>query len=248
MLEIGLWSRYLSQNFKNLNIKIVINEYLLKTFKQNSGIGVPVSTCPSGYDKDGALCYPSCRSGFYGVGPVCWSYCSSDYQDRGAICWRDTHIYGKGCCCFFGSCCGNCNSGYHDDGCTCRRDVTSYVKGSYGRGAGIPLICASNQQYDSGLCYSNCKAGYYGVGPVCWTNCQGSFATECGAFCASSSSQCSTKTQAFIKGGLNIATSAFKLYATPNPKALFDFVGTNMDLAIELMIDGNFTLKVFLGG
>jgi len=40
-----------------------------------------------------------------------------------------------------------------------------------------------------------------------------------------------------IKGGINIAESAIKLYATPNPKALFDFVGTNIDLAIELMID-----------
>ena len=39
------------------------------------GVGVPISSCPSGYNKDGALCYPSCRNGYYGVGPVCWSSC-----------------------------------------------------------------------------------------------------------------------------------------------------------------------------
>jgi len=28
--------------------------------------------------------------------------------------------------------------------------------------------CATGFQYDAGLCYPNCKAGYTGVGPVCW--------------------------------------------------------------------------------
>lgn len=39
---------------------------------------------------------------------------------------------------------------------------------SYGRGAGVPLVCASNEDLDAGLCYDRCQGGYDGVGPVCW--------------------------------------------------------------------------------
>ena len=37
------------------------------------GVGVPISSCPSGYDKIDLLCYLSCRSGYYAVGLFCWS-------------------------------------------------------------------------------------------------------------------------------------------------------------------------------
>jgi hypothetical protein len=30
--------------------------------------------------------------------------------------------------------------------------------------------CPSDKEYNAGLCYHRCKAGYYGVGPVCWAN------------------------------------------------------------------------------
>ena len=75
-------------------------------------------------------------------------------------------------------------------------------KSSYGRGAGISLEYASNREYDSGFCYFKLNAGFYGVDLLCWSNCQGDFVTECGAFCVSSSSY-SNKIQAFIKEGLN---------------------------------------------
>ncbi|CBL44897.1 hypothetical protein HDN1F_13140 [gamma proteobacterium HdN1] len=39
---------------------------------------------------------------------------------------------------------------------------------AYGRGAGIGMSCDSSQDYDAGLCYQKCPAGYNGVGPVCW--------------------------------------------------------------------------------
>ncbi len=39
---------------------------------------------------------------------------------------------------------------------------------SYGRGVGVPLVCASNEDLDAGLCYDRCQEGYDGVGPVCW--------------------------------------------------------------------------------
>jgi hypothetical protein len=39
------------------------------------GAGVAVHTCPDGYDKSGALCYPSCRDSYSGNGPLCLTSC-----------------------------------------------------------------------------------------------------------------------------------------------------------------------------
>lgn len=55
-------------------------------------------------------------------------------------------------------------------GCTCTRHVHSYAKDSYGRGAGVPMVCRSGLVNQAGLCYQPCRAGYAGVGPVCWQN------------------------------------------------------------------------------
>ncbi len=41
-------------------------------------------------------------------------------------------------------------------------------KVAYGRGVGTPMTCASNEEYDAGLCYDFCRTNYTGVGPVCW--------------------------------------------------------------------------------
>jgi hypothetical protein len=52
------------------------------------------------------------------------------------------------------------------------------------RGAGtIPDQCAPDQDYDAGLCYKKCNAGYKGVGPVCWASCPSGYRDD-GAFCA----------------------------------------------------------------
>ena len=61
-----------------MSLAVMVNSQCWKD-SYGRGVGVPVSSCSSGYDKDGALCYPSCRSGYYGVGPVCWETCSSGY-------------------------------------------------------------------------------------------------------------------------------------------------------------------------
>lgn len=50
----------------------------------------------------------------------------------------------------------------------CDVPVTPPPKVAYGRGAGIPMSCSSSQEYDAGLCYTQCQSGYDGVGPVCW--------------------------------------------------------------------------------
>ncbi|MBN1382317.1 MAG: hypothetical protein JXA41_11625 [Deltaproteobacteria bacterium] len=64
------------------------------------GIGVPVSACPKGQEKDGLLCYPTCESigkkGWKGVGPVCWQSCPEGFRDDGAFCFKPTTSYGRG--------------------------------------------------------------------------------------------------------------------------------------------------------
>lgn len=63
------------------------------------GVGVPVSACPKGQEKDAGLCYPACedigRPGWKGVGPVCWQPCPSGFRDDGAYCFKPKP-YGRG--------------------------------------------------------------------------------------------------------------------------------------------------------
>ena len=55
---------------------------------------------------------------------------------------------------------------------------------SYGRTAGKPLsTCRPGEEKDGLLCYPECRDGYYGVGPVCWSYCPSDFRDD-GAFCA----------------------------------------------------------------
>jgi hypothetical protein len=64
------------------------------------GVGVPVSACPKGQDKDAGLCYPTCEDigmqDAKGVGPVCWQTCPSGFRDDGAYCFKPTESYGRG--------------------------------------------------------------------------------------------------------------------------------------------------------
>lgn len=134
--------------------------------------GVPVSVCDQNEEKDGGLCYPNCDSGYYGVGPVCWERCSSGFKDTGASCFKPADTYNKGCCCvstIFGKkCCNKCKPGYTDFGCTCSSLAITRKKDSYGRGAGHPLWCKSDEEYHAGLCYPKCeKFGYIGKGNCC---------------------------------------------------------------------------------
>lgn len=76
----------------------------------------------------------------------------------------------------------SCPTGYNDDGLTCRL-INIISKPSYGRGVGtVPNDCGPGRQYDAGLCYPLCPAGYRGVGPVCWQICPPGYADD-GASC-----------------------------------------------------------------
>jgi hypothetical protein len=180
------------------------------------GVGRPVSQCDPNLEKDGLLCYPKCQPGYVGVGPVCWQTCPNGFPDHGAFCAKPAP-YGRGAGyaiwdqgkCQTNSASGQCEknglmwyptckSGFHSAGCcicspNCihgQVDIgVSCAKKSYGRGAGIPMKCKSEEFPDAGLCYNQCQQGYKGIGPVCWNKCPDGL-EACGLLCVESHSQC----------------------------------------------------------
>mmetsp|Transcript_17308 Transcript_17308/g.31774 ORF Transcript_17308/g.31774 Transcript_17308/m.31774 type:complete len:691 (+) Transcript_17308:95-2167(+) len=170
--------------------------------------------CDSNEDLDGLLCYPKCRAGYDGVGPVCWQQCPSDFRDDGAFCGKKSYGRGvgkiprmhcgpneelNGALCYpkcnsgyYGVgpiCWKHCDSGFTDHGATCFKHLFNwYFKPSYGRGVGeVPdYRCGTDQDNDAGLCYPKCKAGYHGVGPICWLGCPSTM-TDIGVSCTKKS-------------------------------------------------------------
>ena len=90
------------------------------------------TSCPDGWDQDGAVCYEKCRSGFYGVGPVCYASCPAGWDDQGLVC--AAHTYAPG------SCAIQCKT-HSDWSTTCD--------------------CPSNKPHNcASVCYENCRDGY----------------------------------------------------------------------------------------
>eukprot|EP00470_Lotharella_oceanica_P016911 CAMPEP_0170198638 /NCGR_PEP_ID=MMETSP0040_2-20121228/68887_1 /TAXON_ID=641309 /ORGANISM="Lotharella oceanica, Strain CCMP622" /LENGTH=228 /DNA_ID=CAMNT_0010448659 /DNA_START=28 /DNA_END=714 /DNA_ORIENTATION=+ len=137
------------------------------------GVGKPIHTCQDDFEKSGALCYPKCRTD---VTPT--------YYGVGPVCWQ------------------HCKEGYIDEGALCRHkdEIKTYAKSSYGRGAGKPLTCADDEDEDAGLCYTPCKGGYYGVGPVCWESCGGKDPEDGGAICCRNADYCTDKIKSLCAG------------------------------------------------
>lgn len=163
----------------------------LNPFKSLSGskplkVKGPLSACPAGKEKDGALCYDKCPSGYDGVGPVCWQICPKGFRNDGAFCGKPKS-YGRGAGYITKSKCENkagsgkcekngliwypkCKAGFHNVGCcVCSPDCpdnfgtdigVSCTKKTKTRGAGTPLVCPKGQIKVGGLCYEDCAAGY----------------------------------------------------------------------------------------
>lgn len=188
------------------------------------GVGTVPTICQNGMELDAGLCYKLCKEGYYGVGPVCWANCPEGFRDDGAFCAKpesygrgagyavwDLKIceekHGKGNCEQYGAIWyPKCKEGYYAAGCCvcspiCPEGWTdigvSCAKPSYGRGVGVvPTGCANGKEYDAGLCYTACKPGYRGIGPVCWEvtcpNINGKQWVDCGAGCAQTTNTCAT--------------------------------------------------------
>lgn len=96
-------------------------------------------------------------------------------------------------------CIKDCPAGYTNTGETCFRTVSTLGMGSMlcnadERREGARCYpasgsCGSGGESDAGLCYPKCKAGFGGVGPVCWQKCDPNW-TECAAGCAKTKLEC----------------------------------------------------------
>lgn len=107
---------------------------------------------------------PPCGKGYEKSGAFCYPECKAGYNGVGPVCWEV------------------CPEGFTNDGATCRKNAHIISRDSYGRGAGSPLECASNEDRDGALCYPKCKSGFNGQGPVCWQTCPEGYTND-GATC-----------------------------------------------------------------
>lgn len=115
------------------------------------GAGRPISSCPAGTQKNGALCYPKCRSGYVGVGPVCWQTCPRGFRNDGAFCAKPKP-YGRG-------------AGYPWK----FGDKPFNLSGAKKRCERSHGSCSKN----GALYYPNCKPGFYNFGCcTCSPRCQ----------------------------------------------------------------------------
>lgn len=107
---------------------------------------------------------PLCSAGQEYDAGLCYPKCDAGYYGIGPVCW---HV---------------CPDGYTNDGALCRKDAIIVPKPSYGRGAGVSMGCAADEEQNGGLCYPKCKDGYEGVGPMCWQICPAGY-TNTGLTC-----------------------------------------------------------------
>ena len=131
--------------------------------------------CKDGWRDDGLLCYNGEASYGRGVGTIeCeWSWSTWTLQCGGDLCKR------KGKEDYLGLCYDPCKDGYTNFGSNiCTMDCqdqgyeggiapscTKHIKISPGMEA---ATCPPGYEYDGGLCYEPCKAGFTGVAFVCW--------------------------------------------------------------------------------
>jgi len=174
--------------------------------------------CPSGMRDDGLFC----RAEEYGRGAgFPWAF-GDALNDDGMI-KRCEQEHGRGNCekdglVYY----PKCKAGYSAFGCCmCRPNPPDCA--ALGMNPGVDLscakrvvigdpvtgACASGQENDAGLCYPQCRAGYDGVGPVCWTGAPRGW-VECGMGAAKDSITCATivigQVQAVGQIAFNIAS------------------------------------------
>jgi hypothetical protein len=138
------------------------------------------SVCPDGMRDDGLFC----RLAEYGRGAgYPWKAKDGVIHPNDGMRSRCEADHGKGNCEKNGAIYyPKCKPNYHNVGCCiCRPDDKPNCE-KLGLKKGIDLSCAKKiiigdprvgvcpegQDRDGGLCYKQCKAGYHGVGPVCW--------------------------------------------------------------------------------
>ena len=150
----------------------MLHTFLNLTKRMETVVGTPMSECPAGTERNGALCYPTCKAGYNEVLDRCWAnitkvntvgrmpdkrLCAVGEHDDGTSCHRVT---GRACA-------DDCSKGWD----TCRR------RGAFGECVGgcrescSPVLggitttlfqrqtCGADEDKIDGLCYKKCPAG-----------------------------------------------------------------------------------------
>ena len=191
-------------------------------------LGADSMTCPTGY--------------FRGVAARCYKKCPADYQNTGENCtkWPDTQGIPAMFCPAGESkagarCYKDCPTGYDNTGEFCTRwpvtkgfEGMSCKPGEFKSGARCyeQSACTKTEngrkiigEMDAGLCYEPCKNNFYGVGPVCWSSCNGKLKTECAAGCASSDLECGLATTDMVASPFEVVLSVVSLSGYSGAKA-----------------------------
>lgn len=171
--------------------------------------------CPAGYSRKGLACQQNCPAGWTDDGLICrlveynrgsgYNWLFSDGLDPSKMVGRCEAENGKGKCEAIGwNAYPKCKKGFYlFDCCTiCRPNAVNCTALGFSNGSdfacskkiitGAPtnMSCSSKLRYDAGLCYKACKAGFVGVGPVCWANNPASW-VGCGLGAAATTQACS---------------------------------------------------------
>jgi len=126
----------------------------------------------------------SCPDGQEKQGSLCYKSCKPGYKGRAHLCWQQ------------------CKDGERKIGTLCRVSWwRTYIRKSYNRGVGRPMGCGgSRSERQAGLCYTPCRSGYVGNGPVCWSRCANKFPVNGGALCCQTQADCASKIINMITG------------------------------------------------
>lgn len=160
--------------------------------------------CPAGFERStAAVTADNACSKAGGPNQLCEKW-SKDNGGPGSCEESGGLLYPRpatGVTCTANSCAvTSCPSGYRNDGLYCAK-TENYTRAV----STVPKACQSGYRFDAGLCYPECKAGFEGVGPVCWGQCTGSaLPFECGAVCAKDEMTCGLSTAENIISVLDV--------------------------------------------
>jgi hypothetical protein len=146
--------------------------FLNITKKMDTVVGSPLSECPAGMERHGALCYPTCKAGYDGVLDRCWASiqkvniagripdkrpCAAGEHDDGTSCHRVSgQVCGDDCSKGWDNCrrrglLGECYGGCRE---SCSPVLAGIVATLFDR-----QVCGADEDKIDGLCYRRCGAG-----------------------------------------------------------------------------------------
>eukprot|EP00798_Chlamydomonas_sp_ICE-L_P000346 gene345-1723_t len=229
--------------------------------------GSLVADCPSGYTNMGLTCYrgPSTYSKKCTIPIFGPKYgCRDGYTDNGCFCGRGASSLGPSSMeCpsgYFRSsitarCHKNCPDGYTNTGETCFRGVSTLGIGSMVCQAGEERIlarcfpkggsCFANGEEQAGLCYTRCRTGFYGVGPVCWSSCDEN-QVDCAAACAKTSKDCALAVVDQIITPLVVAANVVTLGIAGSGKTVVEDTTNAVKVGNKFVVSSTKAGRLFL--